>query len=132
MVKIPKFVDAAQKIFTHKRFENWIQIIMKKPTEDSDESKLDSGLESNMSNDNSEGKDESNDNESKEDQVGVLAAWLQRMEKKIKHIQIQEPMRSPEPEKCLSGDLPIDEIVRKMKGLSLKDEEYKKLSNKAM
>ena len=131
--KISKIVDAVQKLFTRKCFENRIQIIMKKLAEDSDELDLDSSLESESSDHNSEEKSGSDEEElDNEDRIGALATQLRKMKKKINHVHFRKPAKLLELVKHSNGDSPIDEIVKKMKGLSLEDKEYKKLYNKAM
>ena len=131
--EISKIIDTVQKLFTRKRFENRIQIIMKKPAEDSNELDSDLSSESESSDHNSEEKSGSDEEESDdEDRIGALAARLRKMKKKINRVHFCEPAKLLEPVKRSNGDSPIDEIVKKMKGLSLEDEEYKKLYNKAM
>ena len=106
---------------------------MKKPAEDSDELDSDLSLESELSNHNLEEKSGSDKEESDdEDRIGALATQLQKMKKKINRVHFRKPAKLLEPVKRSNGDSPIDEIVKKMKGLSLEDEEYEKLYNKAM
>ena len=121
---VPRIVEAAQLVFTRKRFENRIKLMLEKSPKDSDD---ESDSES-----SDEGAEETEETESDEDdRAEILSTRIAKL-KKSKRVSFREPEKPVSPTRCSNGDISINELIKQMKGLNLDDEAYRVLFNKAI
>ena len=123
--EVSAIVEAAQKVFTRKRFENRIKLMMEKSLEDLDE--LDEDDES--ENDEDEGE-QGEDSEDDDDIIERIASKA-RKDRKAKKGKTRDEEKKIETRKPGTSDVPIDDLITQMKGLNLGDEdEYRVLFNR--
>lgn len=124
---VPTIVEAAEKVFTRKRFENKIRLMIEKSSEDSDES------EDENDSDIDDGEEERDGDSEDEDNLIERLASKVRKDRKSKNVKDQDEEKKAEPRKPGTSDVPIDELIAQMKGLNLGDEdEYRVLFNRMM
>jgi hypothetical protein len=124
---VTAIVEAAQKVFTRKRFENRIKLMMERSAEDSDES--DEEDDSDVDEDDQEREGDSDDEDNLIEKIAARA----RKDRKAKTEKAREEEKGVKSRKSGATDVPIDELVAQMKGLNLGDEdEYRVLFNRMM
>ena len=112
---VPKIVEAAQKVFTRKRFENRMKLMMERSARDSDEES--------DSDESDEDRDEENESDTDSESDETDAATLRAIKKKrnVKRVSFKEPEKPSEVPNRQNADTPVAELIDRMKRLRLTD-----------
>jgi hypothetical protein len=112
--EVAKIVEAAQKVFTRKRFENRVKLMLEKSRDPEDDS------DSEESDEDPDEDEESDVEEDEDSRTDVLTARDLRKGKE-RRVTFREPERPVETATRPTSDTPVNELIDKMRRLQLTD-----------
>jgi hypothetical protein len=112
--EVAKIVEVAQKVFTQKRFENRVKLMLEKSRDPEDDS------DSEESDEDPDEDEESDVEEDEDSRTDVLTARDLRKGKE-RRVTFREPERPVETATRPTSDTPVNELIDKMRCLQLTD-----------